>query len=137
MTKGFVIRRPGGGGTGRIISVQIVTVGWVLGVTVIIMKQTLQITNLISPMFSLHSKSSQCVFKLSGKTYTVEPRLYAHQGDMPKCLYYRSSVLKGHCHEYNFKNSTAQKHVYAFGNLLTVVKFSLKYYTSVLKLNIE
>ena len=33
-------------------------------------------------------------------------------------------VLKGHCHEYNFKNSTAQKHVYTIGNLLTEVKFS-------------
>ena len=32
--------------------------------------------------------------------------------------------LKGHCHEHNFKNSTAQKHVYTIGNLLTVVKFS-------------
>ena len=33
-------------------------------------------------------------------------------------------VLKGHCHEHNFKNSTAQKRVYTTGNLLTVVKFS-------------
>ena len=33
-------------------------------------------------------------------------------------------VLKGHCHEHNFKNSTAQKHVYTIGNLLTVLKFS-------------
>ena len=33
-------------------------------------------------------------------------------------------MLKGHCHEYNFKNSTAQKHVYTIGNLLTEVKFS-------------
>ena len=32
--------------------------------------------------------------------------------------------LKGHCHEHSFKNSTAQKHVYTIGNLLTVVKFS-------------
>ena len=31
---------------------------------------------------------------------------------------------KGHCHEHNFKNSTAQKHVYTIGNLLAVVKFS-------------
>ena len=45
--------------------------------------------------------------------------------------------LKGHCHEHNLKNSTAQKHVYTIGNLLTVVKISLNYYTSVLKLNIE
>ena len=34
------------------------------------------------------------------------------------------ACLKGHCHEHNFKNSTAQKHVYTIGNLLTVVKFS-------------
>ena len=32
--------------------------------------------------------------------------------------------LKGHCHEHNFKNSTALKHVYIIGNLLTVVNFS-------------
>ena len=32
--------------------------------------------------------------------------------------------LKGHCHKHNFKNSTAQKHVYTTGNILTVVKFS-------------
>ena len=51
-------------------------------------------------------------------------------------LHSRSS-LKGHCHEHNLKNSTAQKHVYTIGNLLTVVKISLNYYTSVLKLNIE
>ena len=31
--------------------------------------------------------------------------------------------LKGHCHEHNFKNSTAQKHVYTIRNLLTVVRF--------------
>ena len=48
-----------------------------------------------------------------------------------------NSVLKGHCHEHNLKNPTAQKHVYTIGKLLTVVKFSLNYYTSVLKLNIE
>ena len=47
------------------------------------------------------------------------------------------SILKGHCHEHNFKNSTAQKHVYTIGNLLTVAKFSKNSYTSVLKLNIE
>ena len=63
--------------------------------TVIIVKQKLQITSVISPMFSLHSKSSQCVFKLSGKRYTVEPRLYGHQGDIPKCLYYRGVRVKG------------------------------------------
>ena len=33
-------------------------------------------------------------------------------------------LLKGHCHEHNLKNSTAQKHIYTIGNLLTVVKFS-------------
>ena len=33
-------------------------------------------------------------------------------------------ALKGHCHEHNFKNSAAQKHVYTTGNLLTVVKLS-------------
>ena len=32
--------------------------------------------------------------------------------------------LKGH--EHNFKNSTVQKHIYTIGNLLTVVKFSVK-----------
>ena len=32
--------------------------------------------------------------------------------------------LKGHCHEHNFQNSTAPKHVYTIGNLLTVVRFS-------------
>ena len=47
------------------------------------------------------------------------------------------ATLKGHCHEQNFKNSTAQKHVHTVGNILTVVKFSYNYYTSVLKLNIE
>ena len=36
----------------------------------------------------------------------------------------QSNVLKGHCHERKFKNSTAQKHVYTIENLLTVVKFS-------------
>ena len=35
-----------------------------------------------------------------------------------------AETLKGHCHEQNFKNSTAKKHVYTIGNLLTVVKFS-------------
>ena len=34
------------------------------------------------------------------------------------------NYLKGHCHEHSFKNSTAQKHVYTIGNLVTVVKFS-------------
>ena len=36
----------------------------------------------------------------------------------------RGRALQGHCHEHNFKNSTAQKHVYTIGNLLTVVKYS-------------
>ena len=33
-------------------------------------------------------------------------------------------MLKGHCHEHNFKNATAPKHVDTIGNLLTVVKYS-------------
>ena len=33
-------------------------------------------------------------------------------------------ILKGHCHEHNFKNSTARNHLYSIGNLLTVIKFS-------------
>ena len=44
--------------------------------------------------------------------------------------------FKGALSDHNFKNSTAQKHVYTTGNLLTVVKFSKNYYTSLLKLNI-
>ena len=47
------------------------------------------------------------------------------------------TFLKRHCHEHTLKNSTAQKHVYTVENLLTVVKFSYNYYTSVLKLNIK
>ena len=42
-----------------------------------------------------------------------------------------------HCHGNNFKNSTAQKHVYTIGNLLTVQVFLKLLSTSVLKLNIE
>ena len=42
----------------------------------------------------------------------------------PERSIYLKSSLKGHGHEHNFKNSTAQKHVYTIGNLLTVVKFS-------------
>ena len=45
---------------------------------------------------------------------------------MNRKLYFKNafSMLKGHCHKHNFKNSAAQKHVYTTGNLLTVVKFS-------------
>ena len=49
----------------------------------------------------------------------------------------KKMFLKGHCHEHTLKNSTTQKHVYTVENLLTVVKFSYNYYTSVLKLNIK
>ena len=31
-------------------------------------------------------------------------------------------ILKGHCHEHNFKNSTAQKHVYTIGKKITLFK---------------
>ena len=91
--------------------------------TVIIMKQTLQITSVISPMFSLHSKSPQCVFKMA-KDIQWNSVYTDTKGACQSVRIIGVSVLKGHCHEHNFKNSTAQKHVYTFGNLLTVVKFS-------------
>ena len=37
----------------------------------------------------------------------------------PELSHQGTKGLKGHCHEHNFKNSTAQKHCYMIGNLLT------------------
>ena len=71
-------------------------------------------------------------------TFTSQPSLNFGSSENLNYQYFRLCIicafiaaqnamifrLKGHCLEHNFKNSTAQKHVYTIGNLLTVAKVS-------------